>query len=152
VIADVSEEWVTPVDTRMEALGGTVFRKARKNVEDDEWARDVAELRADIDQLKAEVAHTHGERKAKLQARIDKLNAELQAKLDQAKQRADQIKSETEAKVKALQNKAEKTQGEIKATFDARVKRIRDDHEESQKKLKHLLAGQLTAAAARLEK
>ncbi len=152
VIADVSEEWVTPVDTRMEALGGTVFRKARKNVEDDERARDVAELRADIDQLKAEVAHTHGERKAKLQARIDKLNAELQAKLDQAKQRADQIKSETEAKVKALQNKAEKTQGEIKATFDARVKRIRDDHEESQKKLKHLLAGQLTAAAARLEK
>ena len=54
--------------------------------------------------------------------------------------------------MKALQNKAEKTQGEIKATFDARVKRIRDDHEESQKKLKHLLAGQLTAAAARLEK
>ncbi len=152
VIADVSEEWVTPVDTRMEALGGTVFRKARKNVEDDERARDVAELRADIDQLKAEAAHAHGERKAKLQARIDKLNAELQAKLDQAKQRADQIKSETEAKVKALQNKAEKTQGEIKATFDARVKRIRDDHEESQKKLKHLLAGQLKEAAARLEK
>jgi uncharacterized membrane protein len=152
VIADVSEEWVTPVDARMEALGGTVFRKARKNVEDDERARDVAELRADIDQLKAEVSHAHGERKAKLQARIDKLNAELQAKLDQAKQRADQIKSETEAKVKALQNKAEKTQGEIKATFDARVKRIRDDHEESQKKLKHLLAGQLKEAAARLEK
>jgi uncharacterized membrane protein len=152
VIADVSEEWVTPVDARMEALGGTVFRKARKNVEDDERARDVAELREDIDQLKAEVAHTRGERKAKLQARIDKLNAELQAKLDQAKQQADQVKSETEAKVQALQNKAEKTQGEIKATFDARVKRIRDDHEESQKKLKHLLAGQLTAAAARLEK
>src|SRR5208282_1102061 len=90
VIADVSEEWVTPVDTRMEALGGTVFRKARKNVEEDERARDVAELRADIDQLKAELAHAHGERKAKLQVRIDKLNAELEAKLDQARQRAEQ--------------------------------------------------------------
>src|ERR1035438_2009466 len=57
VIADVSEEAGSPVDTRMEALGGTVFRKARKNVEDDERARDVAELRADIDQLKAELAY-----------------------------------------------------------------------------------------------
>ena len=152
VIADVSEEWVTPVDTRMEALGGTVFRKARKNVEDDERARDVAELRADIDQLKAELAHAHGERKAKLQARIDKLNAELEAELDQARQRAEQIKSETEAKVKALQNKAEKTQGAIKATFEARVKWIRDDYDQSQAKLKHMLAGHLKEAAARLEK
>ena len=152
VIADVSEEWVTPVDTRMEALGGTVFRKARKNVENDERARDVAELRADIDQLKAELAHAHGERKAKLQARIDKLNAELEAELDQARQRAEQIKSETEAKVKALQNKAEKTQGAIKATFEARVKWIRDDYDQSQAKLKHMLAGHLKEAAARLEK
>jgi hypothetical protein len=38
VVADVSEEWVTPVDTRMEALGGVVFRTARQNVQDDQRA------------------------------------------------------------------------------------------------------------------
>jgi len=54
--------------------------------------------------------------------------------------------------VQALQRKAEKTQGEIKATFDARVKRIRQEHEQSQAKLKHMIAGQLTAAAAKLER
>ena len=122
VIADVSEEWVTPVDTRMEALGGAVVRTARKSVEDDQRARDVAELRAEIDQLKAEHARARADRKAKLQAKIDKLNTKLQAKLDQAKQRSEQIKSETEAKVKALQKKAEKAQGDIKATLDARAK------------------------------
>ena len=152
LIAEVSEEWVTPVDTRMEALGGIVFRKARKSFVDDQWAADVAELRAEIDQLKAEHARARGERKAKLQAKIDKLNAKLEAKLDQARQRAEQINSETDSKVQVLQKKAEKTQGEIKATFDARVKRIRDDYEESQKKLKHMLAGHLKEAAARLEK
>jgi transposase len=152
VIADISEEWITPVDTRMEALGGTVFRKARNVAEDDERARDVAALRAEIDQLKAEQARARGERKAKLQAKIDKANARLQAKLDQAKQRSEQIKSETDAKVQALQKKAEKNQGEIKATFDARVKQIRGDYEQSQTKLKHLLAGHLKEAAARLEK
>ena len=86
VIADISEEWVTPVDTRMEPLGGAVFRTARKSVEDDQRARDVATLRAEIDQLKAEHARARADRKAKLQAKIDKLNAKLQAKLDQAKQ------------------------------------------------------------------
>jgi uncharacterized membrane protein len=152
VIIDVSEEWVTPVDTRMEALGGAVFRTARKSVEDDQWARDVAALRAEIDQLKAEHARARGERKAKLQAKIDKLNTKVQAKLDQAKQRSKQIKSETEAKVQALQKKAEKAQGDIKATFDARVKQIRQDYAQSEAKVKHLLAEQLKEAAANLEK
>jgi len=152
VIADVSEEWITPVDIRMEALGGTVFRTARRIVEDDQRARDVAALRADIDQLKAEHARARADRKAKLKAKIDQLNTKLQAKLDQAKQRSEQIKGETEAKVQALQKKAEKAQGDIKATLDARVKRIREEHAESQAKLKHLLAGQLKEAAAKLEK
>jgi uncharacterized membrane protein len=152
VIADVSEEWVTPADTRMEALGGTVFRAAIKSVEDEQRARDVAALRAEVDQLKAEHARAHADRKAKLQAKIDEFNAKLQAKLDQAKQRSEQIKSETEAKVQALQKKAEKAHGDIKATLDARVKQIRGEYEESQAKLKNLLAGHLKAAAAELEK
>ena len=71
VVADVSEEWVTPVDARMEALGGVVFRTTRKHVQDDQRARDVAALRAEIDELKTEHAQARAEHKAKLQARID---------------------------------------------------------------------------------
>ena len=152
VIADISEEWVTPVDTRMEPLGGATLRTARKVVEDNQRARDLAMLRAEIDQLKAEHARARADHKAKLQAKIDKLNAKLQAKLDQAKQRSEQIKSETEAKVQALQKKVAKAQGDVKATLDARAKRIREEYEESEAKLKHSLAGQLKKAAAKLEK
>jgi len=151
VIADISEEWVTPVDTRMEALGGTVFRTGKKSFEDEQRAKEVASLREEIEQMKAEYAKARADRKAKLKARIDKLNARLQARLDEARERAEQLKKETEAKVQALQKKAEKAQGDIKATLDARVKRIRQEHEQSEAKLKHLLAQQLTEAAARLE-
>ena len=28
IVAEIDEEWTAPVDTRMEALGGTVFRRA----------------------------------------------------------------------------------------------------------------------------
>ena len=32
IVSDISEEWVTPVDTKMEALGGTVFRISRSQL------------------------------------------------------------------------------------------------------------------------
>ena len=120
VVADVSEEWVTPVDSRMEAAGGVVFRSLKTTVEDDQRARDVTEIKEEIAQLKAELSQERADRKAKLQARIDGLNAKLQEKLDQAKQRSEQIKSETEAKVQALQKRAAKAQGDAKVAFNAR--------------------------------
>ena len=152
VLADISEEWVTPIDTRMEPLGGAVFRTPRKSFEDEQRARDVAVLRAEIDELKAEHARSRADRKAKIQARIDKLTVKLQGKFDEAKLRADQIRNEAEAKIKALQKKAEQSQAEMKATLDARIAQIRNDYEQTEARLKHLVAEQLKQAAARLEK
>jgi len=152
VVADISEEWETPVDTKMEALNATVIRTPKRVVEQDQRAREAASLREEIDQLKAEHAKARADRKAKLKARIDKLEVDLQRKLDEAKQRSAQMKLETDAKVQALKEKAEKTQGEIKTTLDARVTRIQKDFEASQAKVKHLLAEHLKATAARLER
>jgi len=152
VVADVSEEWVTPVDARMEAVGGVVFRTPKTTVEDDQRARDVAELKEEIAQLKVEHAQARVERKAKLQARVDALNAKLQGKLDQAKQRSEQIKGEAEAKVQALQKRAAKAQGDAKQAFDQRVAQIRGEYEERSRRLKGLAAEQLKKAAAQLEK
>jgi uncharacterized membrane protein len=152
VLADISEEWVTPVDTRMESLGGAVFRTPRTSFEDEQRARDVAVLRAEIAELKTEHARARDDRKAKIQAYINKLIAKLQGKFDEAKLRSEQIRSETEAKIKALQKKAEQSQAEMKATLDARVAQIRNDFEKTEAKLKHLVAEHLKEAAARLEK
>jgi uncharacterized membrane protein len=140
VVTDISEEWVTPVDTRMEALGGYVFRTTRQNFEDDQTARDVAEFRADIEQMKAEHARAKAERKAKLQAKIDELNRTLQAKLNQARQRSEQVKSETQAKVQSLQKKAAKAQGDAKATIDARIVSLKKQYDQSIARVKSQVA------------
>jgi uncharacterized membrane protein len=152
VVADVSEEWVTPVDSTMEGLGGVVIRSLKTTVEDDQRAREVAEIKEEIAELKAEHAQERADRKAKLQARIDGLNAKLQERLDQAKQRSEQIKSETEAKVKALEKRAAKAQGDAKEAFDARVAQIRGEYENRSRRLKDLAAEQLKKAASQLEK
>lgn len=131
LVANISEEWTTPVDTRMEGLGGIVFRTARSAFEYDQMAKDEALLRAEIGQLKAEHARAKADRKAKLQSKIDQLNAKLQKKLDQGKQRSEQIMRETEAKVEALQAKAAKYQGEIKAAMERRIQELREQYEQA---------------------
>ena len=146
VVADVSEEWVTPVDTRMGALGGVVFRRARKDVQEDQTARDVAAMREEIEQLKTEHARARGDQKANLQAKIDILNTKVEDKLDRARQRSEKIKSETETKVQALQKKAAKAHGDAKATMEARVAQIREKYEQSASKLKSLTAPQVKKA------
>ncbi len=140
IVADISEEWVTPLDTKMEALNGFVFRTARTSFEEAQRTRDVAELRIEIDQLKAELAGAKAERKAKLQAKIDGLNARLQVKLQQARERSEQIKSETEAKVQGLQQKAAQAQGDAKAAINKRVAEINKQYEQWLEQEKSLVA------------
>src|SRR5260370_29480614 len=74
VVAEVDEEWTTPVDTRMEALGGVVLRRSLWEVEDTQDERDIASIEADIAQLTTQHAEAKAERKAKPQERIHILN------------------------------------------------------------------------------
>jgi len=140
LVVDANEDWVTPVDTRMEALGGIVFRTARQHFEADQRARDVAELKTEIAELKAEHASAQADRKAKLQAKIDTLNGRLQQKLQTAKQRSEQIRSENDAKVQALQARAAKARGDIKSNLESRIAKMREEADRSASTLKTLAA------------
>ena len=84
VIAEVNEEWTTPVDTRLEALGGLVIRRALWDVREQMRKERIAAMKADLTQLKEEMSKANAERKAKLQARID----HLQAKIDEQEKKA----------------------------------------------------------------
>ncbi len=152
VVADVSEEWVTPVDARMEAIDGIVFRTARQDFEAEQRAKEIAALNAEVAELKAEAAHAKAERKAMIQARIDELNRKLQSKIDQAKQRSQQLENETNAKVKGLQKKLTDAKHETKTAINNRIAEIRNRYEQAAATLRSATANQLRKAAAKLDK
>jgi uncharacterized membrane protein len=129
VIAEVEEEWVTPLDTRMEALGGVVYRALKSEVAEDQWKRETAAAKAQLEQLKIEHAKAQADRKAKLQAQIDRLNKRIDAKQARAQTRSQQAVREFQAKVEALQQKAEKQKGEAKAAVEARIAKLRKDYQ-----------------------
>ncbi|HVP25142.1 MAG TPA: DUF1269 domain-containing protein [Methanomicrobiales archaeon] len=140
VVADLSEEWVTPVDVTMEGLGGFVFRTAKTDFEADQRAKDIGALKAEIAELKAEHTKAKADRKAKLQAKIDGFNARLRNKQEKARQRLDQKMSEADAKIKALEKRAAKARGDAKAASEARKTEIRKQAKDLETKASKLKA------------
>jgi len=111
VVAEIDEEWTTPVDTRMEAIGGTVFRRALSEVKETIHEENVAAMKADLAELKAEHAKAHADRKAKLQEKINQLDSRIQAQLQKGKEQREAAQRKAQAKVETLKAKAE----EVKA-------------------------------------
>jgi uncharacterized membrane protein len=107
LIAEIGEDWTTPVDTRMEAIGGTVFRRALSEVTEKVNEEDIAAMKADLAQMKAEHAKAQADRKAKLQDKINQLDSRIQARLDSAKERRDAAQRKAQEKVKLLKAKAD---------------------------------------------
>src|SRR6516164_3744343 len=54
LIAEIDEDWTTPVDTRMEAIGGAVYRRAVSEVKHQVHEENVNSMKADMAQFKAE--------------------------------------------------------------------------------------------------
>src|SRR4029079_2452256 len=103
VITELDEEWQAPIDTRMEALGGHVFRRNRIALEDAYYERQIAADREELAALEAELKKAAAERKARLEARIEDTRHKLRDKQDQLKARVESTKREGEAKIKSRQ-------------------------------------------------
>jgi uncharacterized membrane protein len=128
VIADIDEEWVTPLDTQMEALGGTVIREWRVDFVDEQIEKEMKVRQAELTQLKAEFVQTRNEAKAKLKTRMDEAQAKLSAAVNRARTRIDQTDKEVQAKVKQLQDQAAKAGDEAKLRIDRTIAEVREDY------------------------
>ncbi len=105
LVAEVDEDWTAPVDSRMEALGGLVFRRALSDVRTQMNEQDIAAMKADIAQMKAEAANANAERKAKLQIKIDTLNDKIETQYEKAEDRRKAFLKERAAKREVLKKK-----------------------------------------------
>jgi uncharacterized membrane protein len=130
VIAEISEEWMTPLDEEMERIGGLVFRRVRtfeKATQDDS---DAAAHKAEMDQLKAERAKAKSERLAKIDARIDKLRAKMENAIQRKRDKMRLHQQQREARIKALQAKADAADGDVRRRQEARIAELQRDYAE----------------------
>ena len=136
VIAEVWEEWILPVDTRMEALGGVVFRRARRDNLDQHVEWDITTLKAEIDELESEYDRADGEARTKLQEKIDTARAQLQTTVNRIQARREASQAETKAKIDSLQEQAAKAHGERKAKMEKRIAELKAEDKRRSEQLR----------------
>jgi uncharacterized membrane protein len=106
VIAEVEEYWTTPVDTRMQALGGIVHRRSLTEVQDQVSDEQIAAMKADVAQFKEEMADMQADRKAKLQQKIEQLEARIETQKQKAKAQYEAFKARRKTRQELLKKNA----------------------------------------------
>ncbi len=136
VIAEVDEDWVTPLNTRMEAIGGSVVREWRSDFEEAEIEKETAARKAELKQLKAEIAQSNADAKAKLQKRASEVKAKLDELSNQALTKLQKLEKDTNAKISAMNDQIAKANATNKARIKQRLEELRADHDRRAAKLK----------------
>jgi uncharacterized membrane protein len=140
VVASVDEYWTTPLDTAMEPLGGTIFRKLRTEVVDEQIDREIRETQAELKALQDEYDAAAAEQKAKIQAKIDATRTKLQTKIDAADKWMKDAEQQAESKITVLKDKAKAASDKQKAQIEKQVNEIQANVAKRQEKLKQSAA------------
>ena len=135
VIAEVEEEWVAPINTRMEVLGATVVRELRQKFAEDMHQKRVEARRKELEQRKAERAEKAGRMQARLEESIEDARQRLQVTAEKAQKRLHENKEELEAKLQALEEQAAKSRSDTRDRVQQRIAELREELQERQKKL-----------------
>ncbi len=114
IIAEIDEDWTTPVDTRMESIGGIVYRRSLWEVRESADQKENAAMKADLAQLKAELSKVNAERKAKIQKKIDQLKAKIEAQQKKTIERREAFEARQKAKKDVLKQNAKAAASALK--------------------------------------
>ena len=148
IIAEIVENWTTPLDTRMQAVGGTVLRTWRADFEDEQVAKEAATTKAEFEELKVEYAQASAETKTRLKARLDHAKADFQNAQSRLQARLDALEKEMGARIAALEKQVTDAQADAKEKIRQRIAAARTDYEARSSKLKQAWALTKEALAA----
>jgi uncharacterized membrane protein len=135
LVAEVDEFWTLGLDLRMEALGGTVVRQWRLDVERDLIENEIQARNAELSQLKAEHAQAEDEHKARLEVKIRTAEGKLKAALKREKAKVEALKQQAETKVETLQKQVARASPETKIRIERLVAEIQAESEKLAKQL-----------------
>ena len=111
----------------MAPLGGTVLRRWRVDIEEEQSAREYAALRSEHKHLKKEWEQASSENKERLRLALEHLYAQIETTSQQVQSRLGQLEKATEAKIKSLSEQAVKVKDEAGGVLDGRIHKLRKD-------------------------
>ena len=110
LLAEVDEEWTKWTDLRMQELAGTIYRYTLDEVKQTEQSAHREEMKADLALLKAELAEAKADAKASLHEKINRMDARIKRQIEKAEETRAVAESEADAKARLHRQEA----GEIR--------------------------------------
>ncbi len=135
IVADIEEGWVVPLNTRMEELGGEVFRKNRYEVEEDRMQRTAQEISAELIELHEEWQDAGSSARVSIQNQMDTSKRRRQKLMEDLNNKRQQLKKEWNAKVENLNKQIEDSKEQNKKKLENRRSGINADYERRKQKL-----------------
>jgi uncharacterized membrane protein len=148
LIAEIEEDWIIPVDSRMEDLGGVVFRRTRADVLQAHFDHDVTVVKAEIAELEDECHLASGNAKEKLRKKIANATTSLDQALQRSKAKIGEMEADSSAKIKLVETQLASASGEMKLSLESRLKKMRSASHDRSAKLKQAWALTKEAFAA----
>jgi uncharacterized membrane protein len=152
VVLDVSEEWVTPVDTELEPDARSIVRRPKVDVEDDLLAKRAEANDKELSALERELETAATERKAKLQARIDELKARMRAQVARFEEKKEQVQDESQRKREALKQKVSTATSNARHSIQARLDELEQADQESSARVDKSVAEKLRKVADHIQR
>jgi uncharacterized membrane protein len=150
VVCEIDETWTVPVDTKIQALDGLVFRRLRYEVEEEQLNREAEAISNEYKQLKEELKEAREADKAKINASIEKLQAKAKIASDHLKKKMDDSKSQFDAKVNSINGQLKNASDRRKAKLQKRIDALTEEYNARTAKLKQ--AGKLVGEAFEIRK
>lgn len=150
VVCEIDETWTVPVDTRMQALDGLVFRRLRYEVEEEQLNREAEAISNEFTRLKEEFKEAGEADKAAINASIEKLKNKANTASDHLKKKMDDSKSQFEAKVNAIKDQMKNASDRRKAKLQKRIDSLTQEYNARAAKLKQ--AAKLVSEAFEIRK
>ncbi len=136
VVAEVGEDWIAPLDIRMQKIGGEVIRQWRSDFEEEQIEKQAEEQRAELAELKEELDRAGADAKSTLKKRIEEVRARVEAANKRAEARQRQLEQEVEAKRKELERQLAAAKADTKARIEKRLAAMKADYKRRSELLK----------------
>lgn len=137
VVCELDETWTVPVDTKMQALNGLVFRRFTFEVEDEQINREAEAIANEYWQLQEEFDEAMEADKAQIKASIDKLKNKAKAASDHLKKKMDDSKRQFNAKVNAIDDQMRNANDRRRAKLQKRIDSLTEEYNIRTAKLRH---------------
>ena len=148
VIAEIDETWTVPIDTKLDALNGLVFRRLSDEVAEDQLARESEAIAAEYRSLEEELREARAEDKAAIKSAMAKLQNKAHATEELLRKKLNETKGQFDAKVNTMQEQVKNAREKRKARMEKRISEVKQEHKLRTEKLKQAskLVGQALAS------